>query len=172
MHIASLQWSIDNSPPPGTQVIINSPTSPSTTVSISTGAVALKLNYKDDCGNAFVTNGIVIYKPCSSPGSAYSVSPNPASSSIDIQPVTESVSSPATLSAPATASGTLTTSSSTPEITQVNIYDKSGNRRHQQGFSKVRRAKLNIAKLPAGIYYVEIIMNDGTKEKHTLSVAH
>jgi Zn-dependent metalloprotease len=129
--------------------------------SISSGYATLKLTTTDACGNTTIY-GVPIYNPCVSAGSSYSVSPNPASSTVDIQPVTASMD----------LSSTSSTSTITPEITQVNIYDKSGNRRHQQGFGKVRRAKLNVSKLPAGIYYVEIIMNDGTKEKHTLSVAH
>jgi hypothetical protein len=83
--------------------------------------------------------------------SEYSVSPNPATSE-----VTVAVAQPSQ-------------KDNSTAITKLNIYDQQGNLKKHQNFNKVKRARMNVADLPAGVYFIEIV-NGTTKERHQLSI--
>jgi len=90
-------------------------------------------------------------------GHYYVVSPNPASSSINITPASDD--------------GNLTTESSqTGTTTQVSITDVSGNLKKQQQFSTgTAKMQLNVADLIPGTYFVHII-NGTINETHQLII--
>ena len=71
----------------------------------------------------------------------YSMSPNPASSTL-------------TVSAKETV---LTGQKSNKTITELNIYDQFGNLKKHQNFGKVKSATLNVSELIKGIYFIEIV---------------
>ncbi len=83
----------------------------------------------------------------------YEESPNPATSE-----VTASV-----------AEGTSAKQDNTAVITEVNIYDQQGNLKKHQKFSKVKRARVNVSDLRAGVYFIEIV-NGTYKERKQLSI--
>lgn len=144
-------------------------------VSISKGSASLNFTYHDACGNHYTAGGPTIYKPCASTTLAttaplYLLSPNPAVNSININPIKPSIG----LSLKKTAKdySMIKVAPKSTEITRVNIYDQSGNRKQQKNFNKVRNARLNVSNFPNGIYFVELILNDGSKEKHAVIIKH
>jgi pimeloyl-ACP methyl ester carboxylesterase len=83
----------------------------------------------------------------------YSMSPNPASSTITVS------------SKETNAKGVKVDKT----ITEINIYDKLGNLKMHRKFNKEKKVDLNISNLSADLYYLEIV--DGTyKERQKLSV--
>ena len=121
----------------------------------SAGTRMIQVRVQNACGWSDWTPATPVY--VNSTG-AFTVSPNPAISTLNIQPI------------PTVATNSLNNSIS--GITQVNIYNQSGVRKQQQNFSKAKKAQLNISNLPNGIYYIEIMTSDGNKEKHTISILH
>ena len=107
-------------------------------------------------------DGSVIYAT----RSFYAMSPNPVSSTLNIQ----QASTEALFTTSLAVNSNIVTN--VPEITQINIDGQSGNQKQNHAFGKVRNTQLDVSNLPNGIYYVEIITNTGNKEKHTISVKH
>jgi Secretion system C-terminal sorting domain len=90
-------WSVSLLSTPTSQITINTPSAPSTTLSVKGGG-AVRLNYTDICGVAR-TSGITVYSTCF--GFSAVVSPNPVQNNINI------------------SLNTTANSTSTPEETQV-----------------------------------------------------
>lgn len=93
-------------------------------------------------------------------GYYYTVSPNPATSTVT---ATVSENNAINNSIDATKSSTPST------ISEINIYDQTGNLKKHQLFNKLKRASLDISNLPTGIYVIEI--SDGSyKETQKLQI--
>lgn len=138
------QWTVDN---PNSGIYINNPGSPSTFFDVSRGG-GVSITYSA-CGVTSLRNGITIWSNCNH---SFVVSPNPASSTVTVAPVTD-----------------MKASVKAPSITSLTIYDALGNVRKHQAFNKVASASLNVSGLGAGIYYIEI--TDGTyKERQQIQV--
>lgn len=96
---------------------------------------------------------------CSSGGGGgcyqYMVSPNPASNSIKV--IVPNIPPPCDLSA---SSGSENSKSLQRTITEIKIYDNSGNLKKIQKENKTKQAKVNLNGLTTGVYIIEI--KDGT----------
>lgn len=114
-------------------------------------------------GSTSGTVGVTVYGPCSN-GSAsmyvysncgyyYSMSPNPASSTVTVS------------AKETTAAG----DKSDKSINEINIYDQQGNLKNHQKFAKTKTTTLDVSGLKTGIYIVEIVDGD-VKERQKLSI--
>lgn len=104
----------------------------------------------DVCG----TNSQSVYVQANCGGYYYySMSPNPASSTVTI----------------AAKETTPKGEKADKAITDINIYDQLGNLKKHEKFNKVKKATLNVSGLNKGVYFVEIV--DGTdKERQQLLI--
>jgi hypothetical protein len=102
----------------------------------------------NNCGTSARTHANA-YAPCD-PG--FVVSPNPASGTVTVSSVENKLQS-----------------SETNTIQEVRIYDWQGTLKKYQKFPKIKRANMNIAELPNGNYFIEII-NGSKSEKHQLII--
>lgn len=96
---------------------------------------------------------IPIYVQSSCDGYYYSISPNPATSTV-------TVSSKQT---------TLKGGKVDKTITEINIYDQQGKLKKHEKFGKVKTGTLNISGLNKGVYFVEIV-NGNSKERQQLII--
>lgn len=143
------QWTVDYLSP-GSDIYIDNPNSSFTYVNVSGNGV-VKLSYTDFCG-ANRTDGVTVYSNCEN-GYAYTLSPNPATSTVTI-------SSKETIVKGAKTEKT---------IKEITILDQLGNIKKRQQFGKVKTATLNISTFPVGIYFIEI--GDGVyKERQQLII--
>jgi hypothetical protein len=101
------------------------------------------------CGTSAPTY-LGVFVPCN--GDYYKVSPNPATSQINIS-----------------ADESKTQSSLNKTFDEVRIYDLQGTLKKYQSFSKSASASINTSALTPGNYFVEII-NGAYKEKHQLII--
>ncbi|MHB1922373.1 MAG: T9SS type A sorting domain-containing protein [Chitinophagaceae bacterium] len=141
-------WTVDN---PSSGIFIYSPNSQNTYMDVSAGG-GVSVTYQDQCGDISSRNGTTIYSPC---GSLFTVSPNPASNSINIS---------ASIN---TRSGTIENSNST--FSTVNIYDFQNNLVKHVILNNVSNTSINISNLPFGIYIVEIVEGN-YKERHKIQI--
>lgn len=118
------------------------PTYPYSTLS---GYVTVSIH--DVCSN--VSSSVYVSSTCGS----FVVSPNPATSTV-------TVSSPVT-AAKERKGGRL--------ITEVNLYDQSGNLKKRQKFSSVKTATLSLTNLKKGAYFIEI-GDASSKERQQLII--
>lgn len=102
----------------------------------------------NSCGTSARTHANA-YAACD-PG--FVIAPNPASSTITVSSVENKLQS-----------------SETNTIQEVRIYDWQGTLKKYQKYPKARRANINIAELPNGNYFIEII-NGSKSEKHQLII--
>jgi Trypsin-like peptidase domain/PKD-like domain len=137
-------WSVDylgtNS-----QITINTPSSPSTSLSVKGGGT-VKLNYTDLCGAAR-TDGITVYSSCPP---SFTVAPNPAQSDV-------------TVSMDAGAGNTIAAAKNTPvsKIYKIKITDRFALVRKLLDYKiPLQSVILSTKGLEAGIYSVSIF--DGT----------
>ncbi|MBS1576926.1 MAG: T9SS type A sorting domain-containing protein [Bacteroidetes bacterium] len=138
-------WTVDNL---NSGINIQSPHSQSTYATVSKGG-GVSVTYTDACGETSQRNGVTIYSPCAR---MFAISPNPATESVNILPIT--------------VTGTATTSSS---ISQINIYDMQNILKIHTTYHNVKSTNINVSKLQTGVYVIEII--DGTyKERQELQV--
>lgn len=141
-------WSWTSSPTTNSQINIYSSGSPSSYVSVYGGG-GVNITATNACGET-IHDGVTVYSSC--PRSlAFVVSRNPASNTVNIQPSTTQVQKIA------------------PQITNVNIYDQSGNLLRKRKYENVNNAQLNVSGLRTGIYYLEIEY-DKTKERQPLII--
>ncbi|MGB8190913.1 MAG: T9SS type A sorting domain-containing protein [Chitinophagaceae bacterium] len=131
-------WFVDYNPQ---NFNIHSPYSATTYVGV-TGGGALRLSYTDLCG-ASRTDGVTIWSSCY----GYRISPNPAHSVITV------------------AVDASQSSAHNAGFTQVKMYDKEGNLRKHQKFSRTSKANINVSDLPVGIYIIEIIGEQGSERQ-------
>lgn len=126
----------------------------------SSSPVDIGVNIYDVCGynNGYVT----VYPSCGSFRNAvthYSVSPNPASSTVTVSVKKDRLSKNANPNGPAVSGN----------ITEVTIYDQTGAVKKRQRFGKTSTAVLNVSNLTTGIYFIEI--SDGVnKERQQLAI--
>jgi lysyl endopeptidase len=125
------------------------------------GTYMLTLIAKGSTGNYQV--GVRVNNTCGTGGSyaikntflsgctgSFVVSPNPATSSVNVAPATSSTSGHTT-------------------FTEINIYDQVGNVKKHEVFGKTKSANINVSDLVTGIYIIEIV--DGTyRERQKLQV--
>ncbi|ATL47062.1 hypothetical protein COR50_07610 [Chitinophaga caeni] len=143
----------------GSSIYISSPSSSSTYVTVTGGGV-VKMTYKDLCGVTRNGGGITVYSMCSS----FSVSPNPARSSIQITLDEENKQSAA-----ATAKSQETSAENmqlirdkVPQKVQtirfVKIISLDGKVIKQQRFNgdQLKQTQMDISGIPAGVYIIEI----------------
>jgi|GEM_PF-4772912 len=122
------------------------------------GYLYVDLTVTTDCGTV-KKRQLIRYANCGT-SAMFSISPNPATSIVNIQPKS-TVTSNMSLSKSSTIIST---------ITQVNIYDRSGNLKRQQRCNgNSTREQVNISGLSKGLYFVEIITKE-RKEKQTLMI--
>ncbi len=83
--------------------------------------------------------------------SAYTVAPNPASSTVEV------------------SSNAVSTDIDQHAITEVNLYDQQGNIQKHVKFNKVKKGNVNVSNLKNGIYFIEVA--DGAfKERQQIQV--
>lgn len=111
----------------------------------------IRLLVYDACNNTSLST-LQVYSSCGG-YNFYSISPNPATSTITIF----------------TKQNTSKDEETDKMITEINIYDQQANLKKHQKFGKVNSATLNVSELKTGIYFVEI--GDGTyKERQKLII--
>jgi hypothetical protein len=125
------------------------PNAPSTAAYVTKGGGA-DVTYKDQCGDISLQNGATIYAQC---GGEFVVAPNPASSTVTVS------------MAPQLAAASPNTS-----ISQINVYDNSGNLRKTSLFSLVQSASIDVSSLPIGFYVIEIKDNAHYVERQKLQI--
>ena len=91
-----------------------------------------------------------VYVPCDE--SYFILSPNPASSDVTVS-----------------SNQTKTQSAQNQAIDEIRIFDFQGNLKKHQKFDKVKTARINIATLNNGTYFVEVT-NGNYKERHQLLI--
>jgi hypothetical protein len=139
-------WTVDN---PNSGIHIDNPNSQNTFMEVSKGG-GVSVTYVDACAELSLKNGTTIYSPC---GHQFSISPNPASSTLNINAVSES--------------GTSGIQPST--ISEVNIYDLQNTLRKHQILNNLSSASIDVTNLPIGIYVVEVV-DDTYKERQELQI--
>ncbi|PUZ24714.1 hypothetical protein DCC81_10215 [Chitinophaga parva] len=153
MPLSNYVWTAQ---PSGTNSSINiyNPSGSSSYVSVRGGG-GITITAKDAC-NENVQDGVTVYAPC--PQSfAFSLSPNPAVSTVNIQPRSSTDVMAEKLAV-------------TPQITQVNVYDQMGNRVRQQKVAGTSTVQINVSGLRLGYYTVEIEYNNKQKERQQIIV--
>jgi hypothetical protein len=81
----------------------------------------------------------------------FTVSPNPASSTISVSSI-------------------IASTSNSPTISKVNIFNQQGTLRLQKVFNNAAKTDINISNLPAGIYLVQIVDKVNNTESHQLQI--
>jgi len=128
----------------------------------SSGTRSIQVRVQNACGWSGWSPTAFVYANMT--GSLYLISPNPALDVVNIQP-----NSTAATNLSASSTGDLN-SSSAPNISQVNIYGKTGNLLRTQKFSgSINRVQINVAGLASGLYFVEIV-TASYREKQNLLI--
>jgi hypothetical protein len=136
------------------------------------GTYSLTLHTNNTNGNYQI--GVRVANACDAGGSAavkntflsgcsgyfYTVSPNPATSTVTVNVTQNSVSG---------NSADVSKSSKQLSFSTINIYDQTGNLKIHRLYNKVKSASLNVSNLPTGIYIIEIT-NGAYKETQKLQI--
>ena len=116
----------------------------------------VRISAQNACGTSDLSNAYVVQVMQSGCGGfLYTVSPNPATGQVTIQPVSSSISK---------------TVSNTISVTGIKLFDQSGNLKKQWTFAAgSKQAQINVTGLTTGVYTIEIA--DGkNKERQKLVV--
>lgn len=141
------------------EIIIYSPTSPSTYLSVKGGG-AVRLNYTDLCGAAR-TDGVTVYSTCG--GFGLVVSPNPAQSNINLNfsPGDDSKTVSATKVNNAPLKIVESKGKTIMSLFEVNTNTLVKQWKHNE--SKIQNYHLNINGLRKGIYVLQVDRDDHTE---------
>lgn len=127
----------------------------------SPGGFAIMVNYIDNCGNIrtsqrsgqIINTGNCTGTPIETrmQTNPVTVFPNPASSQVTII---------------MNSGNTVITNSADDKIKAIKIYDVTGRLRKQQKYNNATNVTINVSDLLSGIYFVEIISNQGSIRKN------
>jgi len=126
------------------------------------GGGPVNLTYVDQCGVSH-TDGVTIYSSCHSTFAAFTLSPNPATTTVMISSTPDASSFAPAADAKTGTHDLRVTNPAT--IEQINIFDVSGKLRKTFRYStKLSQTEINVADLIPGIYFLEI--RNGSQTTH------
>jgi hypothetical protein len=142
----------------GSSIYLTNPYSNATYANVIGGG-GVTVYYTDLCG-LNTQNGATIYSTCGSGHGLFSISPNPASSTVTVASVME-----AGTSVSSAANATKMTPGSLKSIDQIKIMDKNGRLVKTENFATgTSSCQINVSNLQPGIYIIEI--KSGTEVVH------
>ena len=122
----------------------------------SGGRGTISVTASNSCGSTTTPLGVAA-PVCGGPRSAYTLSPNPGTDEVQVQPTQdEPAPSPAKTTQSKSAAAAVEEASPIG-ITAVRLYDSYGQLRLEQAGHEARTMRLRVSQLPAGFYVVHVL---------------